>query len=150
MNLTKLLAAIFVVVLMAACEVGVRAKIDSRPSPEDTKLGTVYGTTDEACQYQITPEGIITVTAGSSPDSNDGKTLTTLGTDDCLYEITQHSKLLVLGSKQARECGRKHPLTAGDVTTDLTHGPDGCDYALARDGEVTKVPGSCWKVGGAK
>jgi hypothetical protein len=153
MNFTKLLAAIFVVLLMAACEVGVRAKVDSRPSPEDQKqveelshkLDTVYGTTAEACQYEIDPDGIITVTAGKCPVSNDGKTMTTQDTDSCLYEITQHSKTIVVGSRQSADCGRQHPLAAGDVTTDLIHGADGCDYALARNGQNTKVPGSCPK-----
>jgi hypothetical protein len=149
----RLLAAIFVVALMAACGVGVRAKVDSRPSPEDQKqveelshrLDTVYGTTAEACQYQITPDGIITVTSGNCPVSNDGKTMTTQDTDSCLYEITQHSKTIVVGSKQSQDCGRRHPIGVGDVTTDIVHGTDGCDYALARDGENTKVPGSCLK-----
>jgi hypothetical protein len=105
MNFTKLLAAIFVVLLMAACEVGVRAKVDSRPSPEDQKqveelshrLDTVYGTTAEACQYQIDPDGIITVTSGKCPLSDDKRILFT-EEGNCEYAVNQHSKTLVPGS----------------------------------------------------
>jgi len=137
MNMNKLVALIFVTVLLAACEVGVRAKVDSRPS--DDKLyntdNTIYGTTDEACTYEIAPDGTIKLTAGRCPITADGKVLTSRDSDGCEYEITRTSRILVKDS-----C--KH-FVLGNVTTTLSHGPDGCDYALAKNGEVTKVAGSC-------
>lgn len=45
------------------------------------------------------------------------------------------------------DCGQRksilQPDKNSDVTTTITHGPDGCDYALARNGEISKVRGSC-------
>jgi hypothetical protein len=135
----RLLAAILVVAFMSACEIGVRAKVDSQPS--DDKLyntsNTIYGTTDEACTYEIAPDGKITLTAGRCPITADGKILTSRDSNGCEYEITRTSRTLVKDS-----CKR---FVVGDVTTTLTHGPDGCDYALAQNGETSKVPGSCLK-----
>lgn len=125
------------IVIIAACEVGVRAKVDSRPSHEDMSQ-TIYGTTKEACTYEIDSDGIVTVTSGKCPISDDKRSLFT-EENGCEYAITRHSKTLVEGS-----CYHRHYIDDG-VTTDLTHGVDGCDYALARNGEITKVPGSCPK-----
>jgi len=133
----RLLAAILVVTLMSACEIGVRAKVDSRPSHEDMSQ-TVYGTTKEACTYEIDSDGIVTVTSGKCPVSDDKHSLFT-EEGGCEYAITRSNKTLVEGS-----CYHRHYVD-DDVTTDLTHGADGCDYALARNGEVTKVQGSCPK-----
>jgi hypothetical protein len=99
----RLLAAILVVAFMSACEIGVRAKVDSRPSDEHTRVvaddTTIYGTTAEACQYQITPDGIITVTSGKCPLSDDRRILFT-EEGNCTYAVNQRSKTLVPGSCQ--------------------------------------------------
>ncbi len=131
----KLIALLPLLFLMA-CEIGVRAKVDSRPSDDDklyNTSNTIYGTTDEACTYEIAPDGKITLTAGRCPITADGKVLTSRGSNGCEYEITRTSRTLVKDS-----C--KH---FTDVTTTLTHGTDGCDYTLAKNGKVSKVEGSC-------
>lgn len=84
----KIIFTMFVFLLtmftVVACEVGVRAKIDSRPSDQ---------------------------------------------------------KQLVADPREFDRSGDSilHPTTA----TVITHGTDGCDYAVAKDGQITKVQGSC-------
>ena len=134
------LLALSLIVCIAACEIGVRAKVDSRPSHEDMSQ-TVYGTTKEACTYEIDSDGIVTVTSGKCPVSDDKHSLFT-EEGGCEYAITRSNKTLVEGS-----CYHRRYVDDG-VTTDLTHGADGCDYAVARSGEITKVQGSCQ--GGAR
>jgi hypothetical protein len=144
MKRSMLLLLVFAaIVLIMACEVGVRTKVDSTPSKQST-FAPIYGTTKEACTYEIAPDGIITVTAGKCPVSDDEHSLFT-EEDGCTYAITQRDKTLVTGS-----CNQ-HPTATwawGKVTTDLIHGADGCDYALARNGRISKIPGSC--LGGKK
>lgn len=36
-----------------------------------------------------------------------------------------------------------NPTKESFVTTTVSHGDDDCDYTLARNGEIAKVPGSC-------
>ena len=54
--------------------------------------------------------------------------------------------VLALAALPACEIGVRAKVDSrpsSEVTTDLTHGEDGCDYAHARNGQVTKIPGSC-------
>lgn|SRR5271166_6939338 len=91
------LIGMLAVFIIASCEIGITAKVDSHPSKPTTQE-VIHGVTDDPCAYTIASDGAITVQSGSCPVEHGGHVLLSHGADGCSYAITQSSKTLIQGT----------------------------------------------------